>query len=106
VASRQYDVIMASQRIANYQREVSAGFRTAAVKAGMEGDQAKLRAVREAVREWNEANKDTGLQIDNFNDKYLRALKEARRPGVERFLRTTPTSSREQINMLNRWLGV
>ena len=64
-----------------------------------------MRDVRQAVRDWNEANEDSGLQIENFSEKYQRALGEARRPGVERYLRTTPLASRSQVKLIEEWLG-
>mgnify|MGYP007131707644 CR=1 FL=1 len=71
----------------------------------MQDDMDKVRDVRQAVKDWHDAAEESGLKIDNFSEKYVRALKEARRPGVERFLRTTPLSSRNQIKLIEEWLG-
>ena len=104
-ASAQYDAIRIAQRVSNYQREVSASFRTAAVKATLQNDRARLRAVYATVAEWNKANANTGLRIDDFRSKVRRAVREARRPGIERYLRTTPLSARAQASVAADLLG-
>jgi len=104
-ATEQYDVIRVSRRIVDYQREVTSGFRTAWIKANIEGDREKQRAIEDAVRQWNDVNRGTALEIRNFRQNSVRALREARRPAGERFLRTTPRAARDDVVTVAELLG-
>lgn len=104
-ASEQYDVIRVSRRIVDYQREVTSGFRTAWIKANIERDREKQRAIENAVREWNSVNRGTALEIKNFRRNSIRALREAQRPAGERFLRTTPRAARDEMADVATLLG-
>ena len=104
-ASEQYDVIRVSRRIVDYQREVTSGFRTAWIKANIERDREKQRAIEDAVRQWNEVNRGTALEIRNFRQNSVRALREAQRPAGERFLRTTPRAARDEVATVAELLG-
>jgi hypothetical protein len=96
-AAQQYSTIRVANRVSDYQRDVVAGFRTAWIKAKMEGDDARARGIVTAVDDWNKGAEGTGLKIDNFLKNSQRALKEAQRPAGERTLRTTPKAGREDI---------
>jgi hypothetical protein len=96
-AAQQYSTIRVANRVSDYQRDVVAGFRTAWIKAKMEGDDARARDIVTAVVDWNKGAEGTGLKIDNFLKNSQRALKEAQRPAGERTLRTTPKAGREDI---------
>jgi hypothetical protein len=96
-AAQQYSTIRVANRVSDYQRDVVAGFRTAWIKAKMEGDDARARDIVTAVADWNKGAEGTGLKIDNFLKNSQRALKEAQRPAGERTLRTTPKAGREDI---------
>ena len=96
-AAQEYSTIRVANRVSDYQRDVVAGFRTAWIKAKMEGDDARARDIVTAVNDWNKGAEGTGLKIDNFLKNSQRALKEAQRPAGERTLRTTPKAGREDI---------
>ena len=104
-ASQQYQVIRVAQRIVGYQKEVSASFRVAWVKAKISGDNAQAREIERAVDGWNKSNKGTALEIKNFRKNAAKALKEARRPAKERYLRTTPKAARDDIERMADLLG-
>jgi len=101
IASEQYDIIRASKRIVDYQREVSASFQIAKVKARIQGDRELERKIDEAVQEWNRVNRGTALEITNFQQKFNRRLREAQRPAGERFLRTTPRVARGEVEEIS-----
>jgi hypothetical protein len=100
-ASEQYSKIKVSKRIVDYQRETSAGFQQAYVRAKIAGDEARARSILDAVNDWNEGAKGTPLFIRNFRVNANKALREAKRPAVERLLRTTPVSARENLRMID-----
>ena len=104
-ASQQYDIIRAAKRMTDYQKEKVAGFRHAWIQAKIQGDEDQARAVVEAVNRWNEGAEDTGLEIRNFLANANRALREARRPAGERFLRATPRAARDDLAVIEDLLG-
>jgi len=104
-AAQQYDSLRVAKRIADYQRETSASFRTAWVKASIQNDNAQMTAIEDAVDSWNEATEGTPLQIRNFVANARKALREAERPAGERFLRTLPAGSRDDIDAAYSLLG-
>jgi hypothetical protein len=104
-ASSEYQQIRISKRTADYQRQVSSGFQQAWIKAKMMGDDDRADAVADAVKDWNQAAKGTALEIRNFTRNANRALREAERPAMERFLRTAPRASREEIDRAATLLG-
>jgi len=104
-ASSQYQQIRISKRTADYQRQVSAGFQQAWIKAKIMGDDDRADQVKAAVEEWNQGAKGTALEIRNFTRNANRALREAERPAMERFLRTAPRASREEIERAATLLG-
>lgn len=104
-ASLQYDIIRYSQRMMNYQREVSGSYRTAWIRAHAMGDTAGMRSVERAVANWNQANKGTALEIKNFRQNARKALMEARRPGTERYLRTVSRAAREDVDYVSELFG-
>jgi hypothetical protein len=100
-ASEEYSKIRVSKRIVDYQRETSAGFQQAYVRAKIAGDEARAEAILDAVNNWNAGAQDTPLFIRNFRANANKALREARRPAVERLLRTTPVSARENLRTID-----
>ena len=104
-ASEQYDIIRASKRITDYQKEKVAGFRHAWIQAKIQRDDDQARAVVEAVNRWNEGAEGTGLEIRNFLANANRALREAQRPAGERFLRATPRAARDDLATIESLLG-
>jgi hypothetical protein len=104
-AANQYSIIRISKRITDYQKEVTAGFRQGWIKAKIENDPERARAIEEAVREWNSAAKGTGLEVKNFVQNSNKALREARRPAKERLLRSAPKAAREDLESVADLLG-
>ena len=104
-AAQQYDVIRASKRITDYQKEVVAGFRVAWIKAKIQGNEAQAQAIVESVNDWNEGARGTALEIRNFLPNANRALREAQRPAGERFLRAAPRAAREELSTIESLLG-
>jgi hypothetical protein len=104
-ASEQYQIIRASKRVVDYQRETTAGFRAAWIKAELRGDKAQARAVVDAVRDWNEGAKGSALEIRNFLANSQRALREAQRPAKERLLRSAPKAAKDELEQVADLLG-
>ena len=104
-AAQQYQIIMASKRITDYQRETTAGFRAAWIKAKISGDEEQARAIVDAVNDWNTGAKGTALEIKKFLPNSQRALREARRPAQERLLRGAPRAAREDLEDIANLLG-
>lgn len=93
-----YQAIKYSKRVVDYRREAATGFRTAYVRAKVEGDRRRMREIKKEVREWNRQFRGTGLEIDNFDTSVEKAYKEAVRSVGERTLRTFPTASRDSMD--------
>jgi hypothetical protein len=104
-ASEQYEFIRAARRVTDYQREVSAGYQHAWIKARISNDAGQRRAIEEAVREWNRSTYGTPLYINNFQDNAAKAYEEARRPATQRFLRTAPKASRTDLKSASEILA-
>ena len=96
-ASEQYEFIRTAKRATDYQKEVSAGYQHAWIKARISNDNDQRRAIEEAVREWNKDTYGTPLYIANFQENAAKAYEEARRPATQRFLRTAPKASRTDL---------
>ena len=96
-AAQQYSTIRVARRVADYQKDVVAGFRQAWIKAKMDGDEGRARDIAASVEDWNKGAEGSGLTIDNFVKNSQRALKEAKRPAGERTLRTIPKAGRQDI---------
>ena len=99
-AAQQYEMIRAAKRMTDYQREVSTGFRTAWIKAMMRGDTERARVVEETVADWNAGAKGTALEVRDFRKNAQRALKEARRPAIERTLRSAPDAAERDLQRM------
>ena len=99
-AAQQYEMIRVAKRMTDYQREVSTGFRTAWIKAMMRGDTARARVVEETVADWNAGAKGTALEVRDFRKNAQRALKEARRPAIERTLRSAPDAAERDLQRM------
>jgi hypothetical protein len=96
-AAAQYDVIRIANRETDYQKEAVAGFRHAWIKATLRGDTQGAAAITASVNEWNNATRGTTLEIRNFAQGNVRALREAQRPAGERTLRAAPRAAQEDI---------
>lgn len=108
-ASRQNDIVRMGKQNDAYRNEISGKFRMAYIRAGManqmRGDrQAMMEVVRE-VEAWNKAAKGTGLEITNFRKNADKALKDAKMPTVERFLKSTGTANKPVVEQLSDALG-
>jgi hypothetical protein len=104
-AAEQYGIIRASKRITDYQKETVAGFRAAWIKAKLNNDADQVRAIEEAVADWNEGARGTALEIRKFVPNAQRALREAQRPAKERMLRAAPTAARDDLEQIADLLG-
>jgi hypothetical protein len=104
-ASQQYEFIRTARRVTDYQREVSAGYQHAWIKARISNDAGQRRAIEEAVREWNRSTYGTPLFINNFQENAAKAYEEARRPATQRFLRTAPKASRTDLKSASEILA-
>jgi len=104
-AAEEYGIVRVSKRIVDYQKEVSAGFRQAWVKAMIRGDMEQARAVADSVRDWNSGAAGTALEIRNFEQNARKALREAQRPAGERLLRSAPRAAREDLEQAVGLLG-
>ena len=101
-AAAQYDMIRSAKRMTDYQREVVTAYRTAWVKAMMRNDRESARAIEEEVDGWNETAKGSALEIKNFAKNSQRALSDAKRPAMERTLRSAPNAAERDLqNMVD-----
>jgi hypothetical protein len=103
--SEAYETIKLTNRVTDYQREVSGSYKRAWVKAMIGKDPEQARRVEEAVREWNVGAKGTGLEIRDFVANARRALKEAERPAKERSLRAVGKAAQATIEELDTLLS-
>lgn len=99
-AADEHEVIKYSNRIRDFQKEVSFGFRTAAVKATLRGDTEGLAQIRETVREWNDVNRGTAIEVPNFERNLQRAVKEAKRPASQRALIGASKGAKGDVEMM------
>ena len=93
-ATRANDAIRLARRTSNYRSDIAAMFYSQYVGASLANDSEKVQQVLQTVSDWNEAAKGTDLELTNFKKSATRALKEARRPAGDRFLRSLPTGAR------------
>jgi phage baseplate assembly protein W len=84
----------------DYQREVVTGYRTAWVSAMIRGDRDFAKEIEQSVKDWNNTAKGTALEIRNFVNNSQRALKEARRPAVERTLRSASNTAEKDLQRM------
>jgi hypothetical protein len=104
-AAEQYEIIRLSTRMTDYQKEVSAGFRQAWIKAMVRNDMDQARSIVEAVNDWNDGAQGTALEIKNFEANARKALREATRPASERLLKSAPKGAREDIDQVTQLFG-
>jgi hypothetical protein len=96
-AAQQYSAIRIAKRIDNYQKDTTAAFRQAWIKAKMEGDEERAREIVNSVEAWNKSAEGTGLTIGNFVKNSQRALKQAKMPAGERTLKALPKAGRADV---------
>lgn len=104
-ASQQYEFIRVAKRATDYQREISAGYQHAWIKARMSGDMERVRGIQEAVADWNRETYGTSLFISNFQENAAKAYQEALRPAEKRFMRTAPKASRTDLRTASEILA-
>ena len=105
-ASMQNDIVRLQKETADYAKAVKAEYVGLAVKAVLAGDNEAIARIEGYVREWNESAKGSGLEITKFSQSYRRAAREARRPTLERYLRSAPKGLRDETNKLGEIFGV
>ena len=96
-AADQYDVIKYMNRTVNYQKEATAGFRQAWIKAKLRGDEETAATIQANAADWNDATRGTALEMRDWLAGSQRALREAKREAVQRTLKTTPIASRQDL---------
>jgi len=101
-AAAQYDVIRITQREADYQKQMTAAFRQAWIKASLRGDSDRASEIMDAVRSWHDSNRGTALDIQpgRFMMGNVRALREAQLAAGDRTLRASPQAAQESIRDL------
>lgn len=101
VATQQNDIVRLSKYVSEYAKEVKASYTGAYVKARQSGDTERAAKVLQSVAQWNEDAKGTGLELPNFLASANRALREAQRPTVLRYVKAAPKNvRRETLEML------
>jgi hypothetical protein len=95
-----------AKRITDFQREQTTAYRVGWIRAMMEGDRARAREIEQEVATWNAGSKGTGLEIRDFVKNSQRALKEARRPVMERTLRSAPDAAERDLRNMMELMSV
>ena len=103
-AAKQYDFIKYANRMNYDYKEVGMAYKLAWVKAKMTGDERQAARIVREVNDWNEANRGGPGMIRNFLKNSQRALKEARRPAGERFLKSAPVASRASYDRFMEYI--
>jgi hypothetical protein len=104
IASEQNDIVRLSKYVSSYSKAIKAEYVSAYVKATLEGDRERAREVANAVQDWNESARGTGLEIRTFEKDAARAAIEAGRPTAMRYLRSAPRQMRpETIELLQAY---
>jgi hypothetical protein len=105
-AVRENDVVRVANRLASYQRDISGTYRSMYVAAMLAGNNERALDVLDMVRDWNDAARGTGLEIRNFTRSANQALREARRPAAERYLRSTSRGMRPETERIRYLFGL
>lgn len=105
-ATAENDVVRISKRIGDYQKDIAATYRGMYVGARINKDNERARDVVQMVNDWNQAAKGTGLEIRNFEGSANRALREAQRSAVERYLKAAPKTMRPETERIIGLYGV
>lgn len=100
VATEQNDIVRLSKQVAEYAKEVKAGYVQAYVKASLADDAARMREIEGYVEEWNIDAEGTGLEISNFGASARRAAREAAKPTVVRYLKSAPKNVKPETVQL------
>lgn len=100
VATEQNDIVRLSKQVAEYAKEVKAGYVQAYVKASLADDAARMREIEGYVKEWNIDAEGTGLEISNFGASARRAAREAAKPTVVRYLKSAPKNVKPETVQL------
>jgi len=101
----QYEVIRLAKRETNYQKQVVTKFRIALLKAELSGDRATAASIRRTVKEWNEVEKGTLLEIKNFEKNYQRLYKLAKMPATQRFMQSVGKNNQQAVELTNELIG-
>ena len=98
-ATEQYDAIALGRRIANYNKDVTMGFRMAWLKARATGNISTMRHVEKQVREWNEFA-DPSMQVKNFRKNANKAYQSMKQTVGSRSLKATPKHLRPETKLI------
>jgi hypothetical protein len=104
IATEQNDIVRLSKYVTDYTKAIKAEYVGAYVKATLSGDRERAREVANAVRDWNDSARGTGLEIRTFEKDAARAAIEAGRPTALRYLKSAPKQMRpETIELLQAY---
>lgn len=96
------DFIRVGKQNRDYVNEITAAFKTEYIKAanahGGQGDRAAMQQILQSIAQWNEAAKGTGFEIKDFRTSINKAVKAAKEPAGQRFLKTTPLAMRDRTS--------
>lgn len=104
VASK-YELVRLAKRETNYQKQVVAKFRIGLLKAEMSGDRATAASIRRTVREWNEVERGTLLEIKNFEKNYQRVKQQAYMSVKQRLIQSAGKANQDAIELIDGLIG-
>jgi preprotein translocase subunit Sss1 len=105
-ASRENRVVRIGKRVSDYAADIRREKQVAYVKARLSNNPSWARKVLREVRDWNRTAKGTEFYIPNFRVNAERALREAKKPTAERYLKSAPIGSRPNIEWLMKLYGL
>ena len=98
-ATRSNDAVRITKRLVDNQKAIVASYREQYVRAALLKDRRSMRDIERAVREHNKVHRKgrSAFYIDDFKGKVKRAVKSAQEGAGDRFLKTTPKTTRDTV---------
>ncbi|QDP53656.1 MAG: hypothetical protein Unbinned5406contig1000_2 [Prokaryotic dsDNA virus sp.] len=98
-ATRSNDAVRITKRLVDNQKAIVASYREQYVRASLLKDRRSMRDIERAVREHNKVHRKgrSAFYIDDFKGKVKRAVKSAQEGAGDRFLKTTPKTTRDTV---------
>jgi len=106
IATRENDIVRLGKYKAEYIKYLRADYTAAYVKAYVEKDRARMREVINMVRDWNVIHRGTAFEFKDFEKRAKRSAKAAAMPTGQRYLKTSPTAIRSDLEELMRIYGL